>query len=80
METKTNYGYCCINTTLQKSKKITTNRSMIKKTFTERGIEYASELALQNVRDLSHIIKWNHENGIKLFRISSDMFPWMSEY
>ena len=75
-----NYGYCCINTTLQKSEKITTNRTMIKKTFTERGIEYASELALQNARDLSRIIKWNHENGIKLFRISSDMFPWMSEY
>lgn len=75
-----NYGYCCINTTLQKSEKVTTNRTMIKKTFTERGIQYASELALQNARDLSRIIKWNHENGIKLFRISSDMFPWMSEY
>lgn len=76
----TNYGYCCINTTLQKSEKITTNRTMIKKTFTEKGIAYASELALQNVRDLSRIIKWNHEKGINLFRISSDMFPWMSEY
>ena len=76
----TNYGYCCINTTLQKAEKITTNRTMIKKTFDEKGIAYASELALQNVRDLSRIVKWNHENGIKLFRISSDMFPWMSEY
>ena len=80
MDQTTNYGYCCINTTLQKSEKITTNRSMIKKTFDERGIQYASELALQNVRDLSRIVKWNHEKGIKLFRISSDMFPWMSEY
>ena len=80
MDQTTNYGYCCINTTLQKSEKITTNRGMIKRTFTERGIQYASELALQNVRDLSRIVKWNHEKGIKLFRISSDMFPWMSEY
>lgn len=79
MET-TNYGYCCINTTLRKSDKITTNRSMIKKTYKERGIEYASELALLNVKDLVKIINWNNRNSIKLFRMSSDMFPWMSEY
>lgn len=79
MET-TNYGYCCINTTLRKSDKITTNRSMIKKTYKERGIEYASELALLNVKDLVKIINWNNRNGIKLFRMSSDIFPWMSEY
>lgn len=80
METNNNYGYCCINTTLQKSDKITTNRSMIKRTFAAKGIEYASELALLNAKDLVKIINWNNRNGIKLFRISSDMFPWMSEY
>lgn len=36
-------GYACINMTLSKDK-ITTNRSMIKKTFLEKGINYASEL------------------------------------
>ena len=78
---KTNYGYCCINTTLRTEKPtITTNRSMIKRTYTEKGIVYASELALQNVKDLVKIINWNNQNGVKLFRISSDMFPWMSEY
>ena len=80
MDQTTNYGYCCINTTLQKSDKITTNRSMIKRTFAEKGINYASELALANVKDLVKIINWNNRQGIKLFRISSDMFPWMSEY
>lgn len=79
MMNKVNYGYCCINLSL-KDEKITTNRSMIKRTFEERGIEYASELALQNVRDLVEIVKWNEQNGIKLYRMSSDMFPWMSEY
>jgi UV DNA damage endonuclease len=53
---------------------------MIKRTFAEKGIEYASELALANVKDLVKIINWNNRQGIKLFRISSDMFPWMSEY
>mgnify|MGYP006090498983 CR=1 FL=1 len=78
---KTNYGYCCINSELRAMKpSITTNRSMIKKTFKEKGIAYASELALYNVRDLIEIIKWNHKNDIKLYRMSSDIFPWMSEY
>jgi len=53
---------------------------MIKKTFKERGISYASELGLQNCRDLIEIIKWNHKNGINFFRLSSDLFPWASEY
>jgi len=76
-----NLGYACINMTLGSQKpKITTNRSMIKKTFKERGISYASELGLQNCRDLIEIIKWNHKNGINFFRLSSDLFPWASEY
>jgi len=76
-----NLGYACINMTLgAQTPRITTNRSMVKKTFNERGIAYASELALENVRDLFEIIKWNVKTGIKLFRISSDIFPWGSEY
>tara|TARA_R110002012_G_scaffold97119_2_gene233528 strand:+ start:980 stop:1897 length:918 start_codon:yes stop_codon:yes gene_type:complete len=76
-------GYACINTHLSerpKSTKITTNRSMIKRTFAERGIPYASELALQNCLDLSKIIQWNEDNDIRLFRMSSNIFPWVSEY
>ena len=73
-------GYCCINLTLQESSKITINRGMVKRTFLERGISYVSELALANVKDLEKIIHWNHENGILMYRMSSDMFPWCSEY
>ena len=72
-------GYAAINMSLKK-KGISTNRGMIKKTFEERGISYASELALKNITDLFEIIKWNNLNGIKLYRMSSDIFPWMSEY
>lgn len=57
-----------------------TNRGMIKKTFVEKGIAYASELALKNVQDLLTIVDWNLANGFGLFRISSDLFPWASEY
>lgn len=78
-----NLGYACINTvlnTLPKSRRVTTNRSMVKRTFKERGLPYASELALQNCRDLLTVLKWNHANGIHFFRLSSDLFPWSSEY
>jgi len=73
-------GYACINMTLQKAGGITTNRSMRQKTYNERGLDYCSELALQNVKDLVNIIKWNNEMRIKQFRMSSDIFPWMSYY
>jgi len=75
------YGYCCINMTLSELKeRVTTNRGMVKKTFLERGLDYASELALQNVKDLKTIIEWNHANHIRMYRMSSDIFPWCSEY
>ena len=74
-----NLGYACINMTLSK-KKITTNRSMIKKTFLKEGIDRASELGLLNTRDLMEIVEWNEKNGFKLFRITSNLFPWSSKY
>ena len=61
---ETQLGYACINTQLRKSG-IFTSRTMVKKTFNTKGIQYASELALQNAKDLVEIIKWNHANGIK---------------
>ena len=76
-----NLGYACINMTLSSQKpRITTNRSMIKKTFLERGIDYAGELSLQNAKDLFVILKWNKEHNIRFFRLSSNIFPWASEY
>ncbi len=74
-----NVGYACINLTLQ-AEKITTTRGMIKKTFTEKGVQYASQLALQNVQDLLKVVDWNLEHGFRLFRVTSDLFPWASEY
>ena len=73
-------GYACINMTLQAVDGITTNRGMRQKTFNEKGLDYVSELALQNCRDLVTIIKWNEEFGIRQFRMSSDIFPWMAYY
>lgn len=73
------YGYCCINLTLG-AEKITTNRTMREATFRERGLAYVSQVAKENCTDLVKIIRWNEVNGIKVFRISSELFPWASEY
>ena len=63
-----------------KSKRVTTNRSMIRKTFDQKGLPYASELTLQNCLDLEKIIQWNEDHNIKFYRMSSDIAPWHSEY
>ena len=74
-------GYACINMQLSNQKpKIYTGRSMIKRTFLSKGINYASQLGLENCKDLLEIIKWNNENGFNFFRITSNLFPWSSEY
>ena len=85
-----NLGYACINMQLsyptqwgnqpRGTERITTNRSMIRRTYDAKGIAYASELSLLNVQDLERLIDWNEANGIKFYRMSSDVFPWASEY
>jgi UV DNA damage endonuclease len=74
-----NLGYACINTGLS-ANRIMTNRTMRRKTFDTSGIDYVSDLALANVKDLKTIVQWNNERGIKLFRLSSQIFPWSDEY
>lgn len=75
----TQLGYCCINLNLR-NKPITVNRTCRKATFKEKGVSHISQLVLQNLRDLIEIIKWNEKHNFKVYRMSSDMFPWMSEY
>ena len=85
-----NLGYACINMQLSYPQQyggqekgvppITTGRSMIKRTFESKGLDYASELALANAMDLDKIIDWNILNGFNFFRITSGLAPWKSEY
>jgi UV DNA damage endonuclease len=67
-------GYACINMTM--GKKVTTNRTMVKRTFEARGLDYVSELALLNAKDIIRILEWNRLNGITFFRLSSALIPW----
>ena len=66
-------GYCCINVTLRESKtSVYTNRTLIRRNYTK---EKAGDLALQNVKDLYKILQWNEKNNIRVFRITSNLFP-----
>jgi len=84
------YGYACISMQLSYPQKyggkekgvepITTGRSMIRRTFDTKGVDYASELTLANVKDLNGIISWNVLNGYDFYRLSSGLAPWKTEY
>ena len=81
-----NLGYACINMQLSYPQQyggqekgvlpITTGRSMIKRTFESKGLDYASELTLANAKDLDRIIDWNILNGFNFFRITSHPGPF----
>ena len=79
MSYKNRFGYCCLCLSLG-DQGITTNRGMVKKTFLEKGLNYVSELVIKNLEDLTKIISFNGSKGIQMYRMSSDMFPWCSEY
>jgi UV DNA damage endonuclease len=68
-------GYACINTQLPSP-----NSTMRRATFDQKGLSYAGEIALKNFKTLLPIIEWNYQNKINLYRMSSDMMPWASEY
>lgn len=67
-------GYACINTVLQQNK-LSVNRSCVAKTFREKGIDYAVAIARQNLETVLKVLEWNEEHGIRFYRMSSDMFP-----
>ena len=83
-------GYACINMKLSYPQKyggkergvkpITTGRGMIKITFETKGVDYASEITLANVKDLNGVMTWNVLNGYNFYRMTSGLAPWKSEY
>lgn len=72
-------GLCCINMTLREQKpSVFVNRTCRLETAKSKGLEYIEEISLQNVKDCLKLIEWNEQNGIKSYRLSSDMFPHLS--
>ena len=70
-------GYACINEGLS-AEGVCANRTLRKKTLEEKGYDYLSELVITNLDALETIFQWNVENGYRLYRMSSEMFPFYS--
>ncbi len=69
-------GLCCINMTLRDQKpSIFMSRKMIMRTIKEQGIDTLKAKIVENLNDLILMIEWNERNGIKVFRLSSELFP-----
>ena len=72
-------GLCCLNLTLREQKpSVFASRKMIIRSVEEKGIDALKEKILQNLKDTLVMIDYNEENGIKVFRLSSELFPHKS--
>ena len=72
-------GLCCLNTILREMKPpIFASRKMIIRTIKENGIGTLKEKIIQNLKDVLAMMDWNELNGIKVFRLSSELFPHKS--
>ena len=72
-------GLCCLNLTLREQKpSVFASRKMIIRSVEEKGINALKEKILQNLKDTLVMIDYNEENGIKVFRLSSELFPHKS--
>ena len=69
-------GLCCLNITLRHLKTpIYPSRTIIQRKIKEDGIDELKRRVLLNCQDLIRMIEWNEQNGIKVFRITSNLFP-----
>ena len=69
-------GLCCLNTVLRaQTPTVFSSRKMIIRTIKEHGIDVLKKKITQNLKDTLVMIDWNEQNGIKVFRMSSEMFP-----
>tara|TARA_Y100000389_G_C17386418_1_gene477287 strand:- start:100 stop:1059 length:960 start_codon:yes stop_codon:yes gene_type:complete len=69
-------GLCCINTDLREKKpSVFSSRTIRLATLESKGLEYLQGLVIQNIKDTIEILKENVNLGIHVFRISSEIFP-----
>ena len=72
-------GLCCLNTEMRAQKPpVFSSRKMIIRKIEEDGIDVLKEKILQNLRDTLTLMDWNEKHGIKVFRLSSELFPHKS--
>lgn len=76
---KIQLGLCCLNTTLRdRNPPIYSSRRVILKTIETKGIDVLKDKIIQNLKDTLDLMHWNERNGIKVFRLSSELFAHKS--
>ena len=69
-------GLCCLNITLKKQKpSVYPSRKIIMRIIERDGIDELKRRVIANLIDLKKMIHWNDENEIRVFRLSSELFP-----
>lgn len=72
-------GLCCLNISLREKKpSIFSSRRVTLKTLEEKGIDNLKKKIINNLNDVLKMMDWNENNGIKVFRLSSEIFPHYS--
>jgi UV DNA damage endonuclease len=72
-------GLCCLNMTLRgQNPSVFASRKMIIRTIKKKGIYCLKLKIIENLCDVLKIMDWNEEKGIKVYRLSSEMFPHKS--
>jgi UV DNA damage endonuclease len=72
-------GLCCIVNELRDLRSpVFCSRKPIIRTVERDGLDAIYSRAIENCKDLVYILKWCGERGIRVFRISSDLFPHKS--
>lgn len=72
-------GLCCLNIQLRENKPtIFSSRRVTLKTLHDKGIDNLKNKIINNLNDVLIMMDWNENNGIKVFRLSSELFPHYS--
>lgn len=75
-------GYPCMNIFLRSlsNNNIRCNRTAMKKSIEKHGINYISQKCENNLENLLNILKWNVNNNIYFYRITSELIPWFHKH
>ena len=72
-------GLCCLNMTLRnKRPTIFASRSCTMGTIAKYGLKIPVDRARMNLDDILTLMHWNEANGIKVFRLTSNIFAHLS--
>ena len=72
-------GLCCLNISLREKKPtVFSSRRVTLKTLEEKGMDNLKKKIINNLNDVLKMMDWNENNGIKVFRLSSEIFPHYS--